>query len=143
MGALGLPQSAWQNRVTYAATAFPSNANNGDRIYRTDLGDSGGIWFTYTDISGSGLWVPDALGDSVSVSATAVATVSTAVSFGHTFPLPPSVFTNVNLAGGTYARWQTRAINITTTGFSVYAFSSDGAVGTFVGMPVNWIAIPY
>lgn len=59
MGALGLPQSAWQNAATYSATEFPTSAALGDRILRTDL-TAGGIWYTYVDYAGASYWVPDA-----------------------------------------------------------------------------------
>lgn len=62
------------------------------------------------------------------------------VNFGFTFPGVPTVVTNVDSGAGATARWETRAITINTTGFTLFAYQSQATAGTWVDIPVSWIA---
>lgn len=65
-----------------------------------------------------------------------------AVSFGFTFPSNPNVHVNINTGSGSAARWQSRAVNITTTGFDIFVFASSGGdTSTWSDIPVAWTAI--
>lgn len=79
-----------------------------------------------------------------SVSFTSQTSVSVAVSFGVTFQAPPQVFTEIISGAGVTSRWGSRAISITTTGFTLFLFTMDAAssAATWSGVPVNWRAFP-
>lgn len=77
---------------------------------------------------------------SVNMSFTSLNSSTQAVSFGFTFPAPPHVFGNIDSGAGATARWVARPINTTTTGFTMFVFSADAAVGTWSAVPVNWVA---
>lgn len=62
---------------------------------------------------------------------------TTAISFGVTFPGTPNVHVNASSAPGTSAGWHGRAINITTTGFTLVGY---GVSATF-SIPWQWTAI--
>lgn len=62
------------------------------------------------------------------------------VSFGFTFPGVPAVVTNLDSGAGATARWETRAITINTSGFTLFAYQSQTTAGTWVDVPVSWIA---
>lgn len=67
---------------------------------------------------------------------------------GVSFPTPypagvvPTVITNIASAPGTTARWDSRAINITNTGFQVFLFKGDLADPdtAWSNVPVQWLA---
>lgn len=63
---------------------------------------------------------------------------STAVTFSPAFAVAPQVHVNINTAPGSTAGWATRAINITTTGFTIFSF---GTSNTWVSVPVAWTAV--
>lgn len=63
-----------------------------------------------------------------------------AVNFSFTFPGAPTVVTNVDVGTGATARWETRAITITTTGFTLFVYQSQAVSGSWVDVPVSWIA---
>lgn len=62
------------------------------------------------------------------------------VNFGFTFPGVPTVMTNIDSGAGATARWETRAITILTTGFTLFAYQSQATAGTWTDVPVSWIA---
>lgn len=67
-----------------------------------------------------------------------------AISFGFTFDAPPQVFTEIGSGAGAAARWDSRAINITTTGFDMFVYrtdASDPAV-SWTNIGVHWRAFP-
>ncbi len=63
-----------------------------------------------------------------------------AVNYSFTFPGVPTVVTNVDVGTGATARWETRAITITTTGFTLFVYQSQAVSGSWVDVPVSWIA---
>jgi hypothetical protein len=67
----------------------------------------------------------------------AATSFSTVVAFGVTFPAMPNVHLNLRLAPGSTSGWNFRAINISTTGFTIFGF---GASSTF-SEPIQWTAI--
>lgn len=77
----------------------------------------------------------------VLVSFTTAGSFTTAVNFGFTFPAAPTVVTNIDSGAGSTARFETRAITLTTTGFTLFVYTSVvGATSTWVDVPVSWIA---
>jgi len=60
------------------------------------------------------------------------------VNYGVTFPALPNVHVNLNNGAGATAGWNVRAINITTTGFTIFAFGSST---TFTTSEWRWTAI--
>lgn len=61
-----------------------------------------------------------------------------AVSFTVPFDVAPNVHVNFNSAPGAAANWHCRAINITTTGFTIFSF---GPSNTFSNVPIGWTAV--
>jgi H-type lectin domain. len=67
-----------------------------------------------------------------------------------TFPKPyqsgvlPNVVTNVNSGAGSTARWESRAINVTDTGFTLFLFKTDASdpTATWANVRVQWISMP-
>jgi hypothetical protein len=77
----------------------------------------------------------------VLVNFTSLGSFTTAVNFGFTFPTAPVVVTNIDSGAGSTARFETRAITLTTTGFTLFVYTSViGATATWVDVPVSWIA---
>lgn len=79
----------------------------------------------------------------VAISFTSLDTYSgTTVTFPVAFTATPRVFVNIDSGGASTARWQARAINVTTTSFVPFVFSStSGATATWSAVNVNWFAI--
>lgn len=75
-----------------------------------------------------------------SVSFSAVNSATQAVSFGVTFASAPVVMTNIDSNAGVTGRWASRAVSITTTGFSILVFATDAVADTWSGIPVSWLA---
>lgn len=76
------------------------------------------------------------------VSFTTLDAATQAVNFGFTFPAEPNVHLNINTGTGEAARWHSRAISITTTGFTIFVFASEpGDTKTWVDVPVAWTAV--
>jgi H-type lectin domain len=75
---------------------------------------------------------------SVPISFAAVTSFTQAVVFASAFAAAPIVTTNINSGAGAAAQWHSRAINITTTGFTMLVFAS--AAGTWTNIPVQWSA---
>lgn len=78
---------------------------------------------------------------SVGMSFTALSSSTATVSFGFTFPAPPTVMTNIHTGVGSAARWISRAINTTTTGFDMFVHSADATTDTWVSVDVTYIAL--
>ena len=62
------------------------------------------------------------------------------VNFGFTFPTAPTVMTNLDTGSGVAARWISRAISITTTGFTAFVHSADATTDTWTDIPMSWVA---
>lgn len=77
-----------------------------------------------------------------SVSFTAQSSFTQAVTFPIPFAEPPQVFTNIASNNAVTARWGSRAISITETGFTLFVFEGDAAdpAQTWVSIPVQWFA---
>lgn len=66
----------------------------------------------------------------------------TSVTFPVAFTASPRVFCNINNAGAATARWQSRAITISTTGFTPFVFASTGgANATWSSVEIQWLAL--
>jgi len=77
----------------------------------------------------------------VLVNFTSSGSFTTVVNFGFTFPTVPAVVTNVDSGAGPTARFETRAITLTTSSFTLFVYTSVvGATATWVDVPVSWIA---
>lgn len=70
----------------------------------------------------------------------ALSSFTAIVNFGFTFPGIPTVMTNIDVGSAATARWETRAITTTTTGFTLFAYQSQAVSGSWVDVPVSWIA---
>jgi hypothetical protein len=68
-----------------------------------------------------------------------VTTATVAVSFTVPFIQAPRVFTNINNGAAATANWHSRAINITTTGFTLFVFST--VASTWTDVEVQWLAV--
>lgn len=101
--------------VTGTVTATGNVTTNGMRAH---YGQSGTVTFTFA-------------------SDTSALTV---VTFATPFAAAPKVYTNIDTAPGSTGRWGSRAINITTTGFSMFVFAGDSLASTWSAIPVSWTA---
>lgn len=63
-----------------------------------------------------------------------------AVVFGFTFPGVPTIMTNIDTGVGATARWESRAISATTTGFTMFVYQSAAVSGSWTDIPVSWVA---
>ncbi|MFD9603326.1 H-type lectin domain-containing protein [Streptomyces sp. NPDC059970] len=64
-----------------------------------------------------------------------------AVTFTTPFAAVPRVSTNINSGIGATARWCSRAINITATGFDLFLFAADGTASTWSTIQVLFEAV--
>lgn len=62
-----------------------------------------------------------------------------AVVFPRPFPAAPNVHVNINSGAGATSAWQSRAINITATGFDIFVYTTGAAVA-WTDIPVGWSA---
>lgn len=77
----------------------------------------------------------------VSFSNLAFDTIS--VSFPSSFSSTPIVMTNIDTGSGVAARWISRAINIGSSGFSLFVFATDDngtETQSWSDIPVSWLA---
>lgn len=79
--------------------------------------------------------------DKETVSFTNKSTHAIQVGFGGNVDQPPLVFTQIATAAGATLKWGTRAINVSTTGFTLSMFTVDGSVGSWTGVTVQWFAV--
>lgn len=103
-------------------------------------------------ISGAGNWLatgrtagasaaPVMQSGSVSMSWTSSSNPTQAVTFPVAFASAPRVFVNINSSAAAVPRWVSRAVSITTAGFTIYLAAPDTTVTTGSGIPVQWLAI--
>lgn len=79
-----------------------------------------------------------------SIGGTAVPTagqVNVFVPFGRTYDTPPRVIVSLAAAPGGSATLVPRALNATTTGFTLYVYNVGAADATWGTMLVNWLAV--
>jgi hypothetical protein len=62
------------------------------------------------------------------------------VNFGFTFPGVPTVTTNIDSGAAATARWESRAITVTTTGFTMFVYSSQATTASWTDVPVSYVA---
>jgi hypothetical protein len=75
------------------------------------------------------------------VSFTTMDNFTQVVNFGFTFPGLPTVVTNIDSGAGATGRWDSRAISITVTGFTLFVYSNaSGSTATWSDIPVSYIA---
>ncbi|WP_109000760.1 H-type lectin domain-containing protein [Streptomyces rishiriensis] len=103
---------------------------------------SSGNWLAEGRTAATGVG-PVMQNGAAAISFTSLDTYSgTTVTFPVAFTAVPRVFVNIDSGGASTARWQARAINVTTTGFVPFVFSSTaGATATWSAVNVNWFAI--
>lgn len=77
----------------------------------------------------------------VLISFTTLSQSTAVVNFGFTFPTLPTITTNIDSGAGVTARWESRAITITTTGFTMFVYQSQATTATWVDIPVSWVAV--
>lgn len=134
---LGLSANAWRNAKSWADTSFPVNVVTGDRIFRTDIGSSGGVWFTYSGTT----WVPDVWAGAVTCGA-GTASGSGAVVFGlpsgASFPTAPRVTLTHTFNGGTALGC--RHLSLSVTGFTAWWVAAANIASTAI--TIHWIAVP-
>lgn len=70
------------------------------------------------------------------ITVTAATSATLAVVFDRPFAVPPAVAVSINSGAGATAGWGSRAINIVTTGFTIFIF---GTSSTFT-VPIAWQA---
>jgi hypothetical protein len=76
------------------------------------------------------------------VTLTAASSGTQAVVFNKPFLTTPTVVTNIQSGNGLTARWYSRALAVTTTGFNAFCAKGDAADPALTfAMPVDWIAI--
>lgn len=118
--------TAWVVRQPHAGTAFDA-----------DLSLSAGrqvVIGAHRALSG--------LTGEVAVSFTAAASRTVPVMFSTPFTSRPVVTTNINSGNAETARWGSRAISVSPTGFTLFVFSgTDGAVSTWASQSVQWVAV--
>lgn len=79
----------------------------------------------------------------LSISFTGLNSYTQAVTFPTPFTTVPRVAMNLATGAGATARWSTRAISVTTTGFTLFAYYNTDTTTLFTwsGQPVDWIAV--
>lgn len=79
-----------------------------------------------------------------SVSFVALSSTTIAIAFDTAFPVGvvPAVMTNIASSAGVTARWDSRAYNISNTGFTLFLYKGDAAdpAQTWTNIPVQWWA---
>lgn len=76
-----------------------------------------------------------------SVSFTSQTSYSQSVTFPTPFTTVPTMSVNIASGAGAAAHWDARAINVTTTGFTLFVFAPSGATAqTWSAIPVHWMA---
>lgn len=76
----------------------------------------------------------------VLISFSSVVSATAVVNFGYTFPDVPRVVTNIDSGAGATSRWESRAISLSTTGFTMFVYQSQALTSTWTDIPVSWIA---
>lgn len=71
------------------------------------------------------------------ISFSALSSTTVPVVFDVPFTETPSVHVNIASGDGSTAAWQSRGINVTTTGFTIFVYGSSS---TWTSVPVHWIA---
>lgn len=81
---------------------------------------------------------------SVNVSFVALSSSTVAVLYDVAFPVGvvPTVTTNINSGAGVTGRWDSRAFNVSNTGFTLFVYKTDAAdpAQTWANIPVQWHA---
>lgn len=94
------------------------------------------------DVVVTGTLTGQSIAGSVSVSFVTQTSFTVAVVFPTAFGTVPAVMTNIASGSGTAGHWSSRAISVTTAGFTLFVFADTGAAAqTWSNIPVQWIAI--
>ena len=76
------------------------------------------------------------------VSFTSLDSYTKSIVFPVPFDVAPIMAANIAVAPASTARWDVRAIDVTTTQFTLFAFAnSSGATVTWSNVAVHWIAV--
>lgn len=101
---------------------------------------SNGNWIAHGRLSGTGISRALQSG-TLNMSWTAQSAPTQAVTFPVEFGAIPRVMVNINSGDGAVARWGSRAISISTTGFTAFLFAPTATNSTASNIPVQWIAV--
>lgn len=125
--------------------------NSGTKPTNADVAPGQAIWLTdlkQLEFNDNGSWIVRSLQQTIQTGNVSVTfsnknSHSQVVTFPTAFSSVPKVFTNLNSAAGETARWGTRAFNISTTGFTLFAFygSNETSLLSWSGIQVQWQAI--
>lgn len=118
--------------VNVQGTLMPGHALGS---YAPVIGDSVAVlrqdqtWLIFgkTSSDGVGTTGPTYQAGSVSMTVAAVTSATTALTFARPFTRVPAVSGNINSGAGATANWHARAINVTTTGFTMFIFGPSAS----------------
>lgn len=76
------------------------------------------------------------------VSFTTLTSITIPIMFDTPFSAAPAVVTTISTGDGNAAHWDSRGINISSSGFTLFLFQETGGVAkTWSNLPVSWIAM--
>ncbi|MFJ2292090.1 hypothetical protein ACIOG7_10315 [Streptomyces sp. NPDC087894] len=99
-------------------------------------------WRAGMRITGLRLAAKDYQAGSLSVSFTGLSSYTQAVTFPVPFPVAPIMNCEIAAGAGTTGRFEVRPINVSPTGWTLFALITDAAEGvdTWSNIPVHWTA---
>lgn len=135
--AVGDVSSATMNTTTLTATTGNVTTVNSTTVDATTIkGDT--ITHDPTGIN----YHPMQVGSEL-VSFTSLTSTTIPITFATPFSGQPRMFTNIASGSGSTQRWDSRAINVTSSGFTLFLFQGDGSdpAQTWTNIPVHWMAV--
>lgn len=110
----------------------------GDRIIISVSGS--GNWYAAGRTAGSSA-PPMMQSGSVLMTWTTSNNPTQAVTFTTAFAVAPHVFVNIASSAAAVPRWVSRAVSITTSGFTIYLAAPDTTTTSGTNIPVQWFAV--
>lgn len=105
----------------------------------SEVGSDPASWLLLGRVVPGGTVLGDAIQAGTSnITVTAATSGTLAIVFARPYSTAPSVSANINSGAGATASWQSRAINVSNVGFTLFIF---GPSSTFTA-PVQWQAQP-
>ncbi|MFD4000838.1 H-type lectin domain-containing protein [Streptomyces rubiginosohelvolus] len=100
------------------------------------------LWQPGMRITDSRLNAKDYQAGVVLVSFTSQTSYTQAVTFPEPFPVAPIMNAEIASGSGATGRFEARPINVSATGFTLFALLTDTAEGadTWASQPVHWVA---
>jgi hypothetical protein len=120
-------------QVDTAMSALSSAINSNTASIATN---TSGIATANTNITNLQNWTGRG---STSFTFVTLSSSTAAVNFGFTFPGVPTVTTNINSSAAATARWESRAHTITTTGFTMFVYSSQATTASWTDVAVSYV----